>query len=54
VDKDNNVVYREWAPNATEAYLIGEFSEYIHTEEHSESKLAADVTETIGIEDHIP
>jgi 1,4-alpha-glucan branching enzyme len=26
VDKDNNIVYREWAPNAKEAYLIGEFS----------------------------
>jgi hypothetical protein len=27
VDKDNNIIYREWAPNATEAYLIGDFSE---------------------------
>jgi 1,4-alpha-glucan branching enzyme len=23
----NEVVYREWAPNAVEAYLIGEFSQ---------------------------
>ncbi|CAI4211611.1 unnamed protein product [Parascedosporium putredinis] len=28
VDKDNNVVYREWAPNATEAFLIGEFNNW--------------------------
>jgi 1,4-alpha-glucan branching enzyme len=26
VDKDGNVTYREWAPNAKEAYLIGDFS----------------------------
>jgi Carbohydrate-binding module 48 (Isoamylase N-terminal domain) len=27
VQKDNSVLYREWAPNATGASLIGEFSE---------------------------
>lgn len=27
VDKDGTVTYREWAPNAKEAVLIGEFSE---------------------------
>jgi 1,4-alpha-glucan branching enzyme len=27
VGNDGEVVYREWAPNAKEAYLIGEFSE---------------------------
>jgi 1,4-alpha-glucan branching enzyme len=26
IDKQNNITYREWAPNATEAFLIGEFS----------------------------
>lgn len=26
VQKDNSVVYREWAPNATEAVLTGDFS----------------------------
>jgi 1,4-alpha-glucan branching enzyme len=26
VDKQNNITYREWAPNATQAFLIGEFS----------------------------
>lgn len=26
VDADSNIVYREWAPNATAAYLIGDFS----------------------------
>lgn len=26
VDKENSILYREWAPNATEAYLIGEFN----------------------------
>ncbi|KAI1495847.1 glycoside hydrolase superfamily [Biscogniauxia marginata] len=26
VDKDNNILYREWAPNATEAFLIGDFN----------------------------
>ncbi|KAI0019819.1 carbohydrate-binding module family 48 [Xylariomycetidae sp. FL0641] len=26
VDKNNNIIYREWAPNATEAYLIGDFN----------------------------
>ena len=26
VDKQNNITYREWAPNAVEAYLIGDFS----------------------------
>ena len=28
VGKDGTIVYREWAPNATEASLIGEFSTY--------------------------
>ena len=27
VQKDNSVVYREWAPNAIEAVLTGDFSE---------------------------
>ena len=27
VQKDNSVTYREWAPNAIEAVLTGEFSE---------------------------
>jgi 1,4-alpha-glucan branching enzyme len=27
VGPNNEVIYREWAPNAKEAYLIGEFSE---------------------------
>lgn len=26
VDKDNNITYREWAPNATQASLVGDFS----------------------------
>ncbi|RYP81676.1 hypothetical protein DL769_001908 [Monosporascus sp. CRB-8-3] len=26
VDKNNNITYREWAPNAVEAYLIGDFN----------------------------
>ncbi|KAI1471636.1 carbohydrate-binding module family 48 [Daldinia caldariorum] len=26
VDKDNNIIYREWAPNAIEAFLIGDFN----------------------------
>ena len=26
VDKENNITYREWAPNATQAFLIGDFS----------------------------
>jgi 1,4-alpha-glucan branching enzyme len=26
VDKENNITYREWAPNATHAFLFGEFS----------------------------
>jgi len=26
VDADNNITYREWAPNATQAFLIGKFS----------------------------
>lgn len=28
VDNQNNIVYREWAPNATEAYLTGDFSKF--------------------------
>jgi 1,4-alpha-glucan branching enzyme len=28
VDANNNIVYREWAPNATAAYLIGDFSKF--------------------------
>jgi 1,4-alpha-glucan branching enzyme len=28
VKENGEVVYREWAPNATEAHLIGDFSEY--------------------------
>lgn len=27
VGTNNEVIYREWAPNAKEAYLIGDFSE---------------------------
>ncbi len=26
VDEGNNITYREWAPNATQAFLIGDFS----------------------------
>ncbi|KAK1968989.1 alpha amylase [Colletotrichum sublineola] len=28
VDQDNNIVYREWAPNATQAFLIGDFNNW--------------------------
>ena len=28
VGENGGVVYREWAPNAREAYLVGEFSKY--------------------------
>ena len=28
VDADGSVTYREWAPNAKEAYLIGDFSKH--------------------------
>ncbi|RAL66501.1 hypothetical protein DID88_006191 [Monilinia fructigena] len=28
VDKKNNITYREWAPNATQAFLIGEFNDW--------------------------
>ncbi|KAL1883048.1 hypothetical protein VTK73DRAFT_123 [Phialemonium thermophilum] len=28
VDKDNNITYREWAPNAVQASLIGEFNNW--------------------------
>jgi 1,4-alpha-glucan branching enzyme len=28
VDADSNIVYREWAPNATAAYLIGDFNNW--------------------------
>lgn len=28
VDKDNNIVYREWAPNAVEAWLFGDFNDW--------------------------
>ncbi|WYZ37565.1 hypothetical protein EsH8_II_001071 [Colletotrichum jinshuiense] len=28
VDKENNIVYREWAPNATQAFLIGDFNNW--------------------------
>lgn len=28
VDADNNVIYREWAPNATAAFLIGDFNNW--------------------------
>lgn len=28
VDSENNITYREWAPNATEAYLIGDFNNW--------------------------
>ncbi|KAF9878533.1 hypothetical protein CkaCkLH20_04025 [Colletotrichum karsti] len=26
VDQDNNIIYREWAPNATQAFLTGDFN----------------------------
>lgn len=28
VDKSNNIVYREWAPNATHASLVGDFNDW--------------------------
>ncbi|CCT73432.1 probable branching enzyme (be1) [Fusarium fujikuroi IMI 58289] len=28
VDADNNIIYREWAPNATAAFLIGDFNNW--------------------------
>lgn len=30
VQADNSVVYHEWAPNAIEASLIGDFSKFCH------------------------
>jgi 1,4-alpha-glucan branching enzyme len=26
IDRDNNITYREWAPNANQAFLVGDFS----------------------------
>lgn len=34
VQKDNSVIYREWAPNAVEAVLTGDFSEYTSSVQH--------------------
>ncbi|KAI1328043.1 alpha amylase [Xylariaceae sp. FL0255] len=28
VDKDNNIIYREWAPNAVQASLVGDFNNW--------------------------
>jgi 1,4-alpha-glucan branching enzyme len=37
VNPDGSVLYREWAPNATEAALIGDFSE-LHTTIHQDRR----------------
>ena len=42
VDKDGGIVYREWAPNATEAYLTGDFSEFGYRASHSWNKTDED------------
>lgn len=33
VDGQNNILYREWAPNAKEAYLMGDFSKKLSARE---------------------
>ncbi|KAG9236137.1 alpha-glucan branching enzyme [Amylocarpus encephaloides] len=37
VDQENNITYREWAPNATQAFLIGDFNDW-HRESHPMKK----------------
>lgn len=33
VDEHNNIIYREWAPNAQQAFLIGDFSRFCKANE---------------------
>jgi 1,4-alpha-glucan branching enzyme len=53
VGKDNEITYREWAPGATEAYLIGDFSK---SNLYRLSQVAgpANNGKMVGTEDPIP
>lgn len=52
VDKDNNVVYREWAPNAQQAFLIGDFNGW-NRDSHPMKKNAFGVFEiTVAPNEH--
>ncbi|KAL7787072.1 hypothetical protein V8C37DRAFT_412214 [Trichoderma ceciliae] len=46
VDEKNNIVYREWAPNAEQAYLVGDFNGW-NTTSHPMQKNAFGVFEII-------
>ncbi|KAL6852231.1 hypothetical protein J3F83DRAFT_764845 [Trichoderma novae-zelandiae] len=46
VDEKNNVIYREWAPNAEEAYLVGDFNGWNYTS-HPMKKNAYGVFEIV-------
>lgn len=43
VKPNNDIIYREWAPNALRAYLIGDFSK---------SRVCADSMASIDVEFH--
>ncbi|KAL7928701.1 hypothetical protein V8C35DRAFT_325739 [Trichoderma chlorosporum] len=57
VDEKNNIIYREWAPNAEQAYLVGDFNGWNYTS-HPMQKNAFGVFEIIvppkGSEKAIP
>ncbi|POS73285.1 1,4-alpha-glucan branching enzyme [Diaporthe helianthi] len=52
VDQNNNVIYREWAPNAQQAFLIGDFNDW-NRDSHPMKKNAFGVFEiTIAPNEH--
>lgn len=46
IDKDHNITYREWAPNATQAFLVGDFNNW-HRDSHPMKKDAYGVWEIV-------
>lgn len=52
MDSDNNILYREWAPGALDAFLIGDFSAFIIPK--TCNVLIANDWQTIGTEALIP
>ena len=57
VQKDNSVIYREWAPNAVEAVFIGDFSECFPSVFSCNRAIFSDrvfALQTGGTANHIP
>ena len=53
VSSNGDIVYREWAPNAEQAFLIGDFSTFVLRDYILHHHKLTILSQTVGIETHI-